>query len=117
MNHRHWKEPEDTAVLVRVANAIATTVSRRIDWIHMPVPVDRDDDAYFAPLAGLGLDPATRLYLGLIHFTDGIEGARRRIRAAERVVADFGVGTECGFGRRDPATVLELLDLHRAIAG
>ena len=117
MNHRHWKEPEDTAVLVRIANAIAATVSRRIDWIHIPVPVDRDDDAYFAPLAGLGLDPATRLYLGLVHFTDGIEGARRRIRAAERVIADFGVGTECGFGRRDPATVLELLDLHRAIGG
>ncbi|MDE0334990.1 MAG: hypothetical protein OXI64_08525 [Defluviicoccus sp.] len=117
MNHRHWKEPEDTAVLVRIANAIAAAVSRRIDWIHIPVPVDRDDDAYFAPLAGLGLDPATRLYLGLVHFTDGIEGARRRIRAAERVVADFGVGTECGFWRRDPATVLELLDLHRAIAG
>ena len=117
MNHRHWKEPEDAAVLVRIANAVAAAVSRGIDWIHVPVPRDRDDDAYFAPLAGLRLDPATRLHLGLVHFTDGIEGARRRIAAASRVVADFGIGTECGFGRRDPATVLDLLDLHRAIAG
>ena len=116
MNHRHWKEPEDTAVLVRIANAIASSVSRSIDWIHIPVPRDRDDDAYFAPLAGLALDPSTRLYLGLIHLTDGIEGARRRIAAAERVVAGFGIGTECGFGRRDPATVPGLLDLHRAAA-
>lgn len=115
MNHRHWKEPEDTAVLVRIANAVASAVSRTIDWFHIPVPRDRDDDAYFEPLAGLSLDPATRLYLGLVHFTDGIEGARRRIAAAQRVVAGFGIGTECGFGRRDPATVLDLLDLHRAI--
>ena len=115
MNHRHWKEPEDMAVLVRIANAIASSVSRPIDWFHMPVPRDRDDDAYFAPLDGLALDPATRLHLGLIHLTDGVEGARRRIAAAERVVTGFGIGTECGFGRRDPATILDLLDLHGAI--
>ncbi|MDE0059716.1 MAG: hypothetical protein OXI22_16610 [Defluviicoccus sp.] len=117
MNHRHWKEPEDTAVLVRIANAIAASVARPIDWIHIPVPRERDDDAYFAPLAGLALDPGTRLHLGLVHFTDGIAGARRRIAAAERVVSGFGIATECGFGRRDPETVLSLLDLHRAIAG
>ena len=117
MNHRHWKEPEDTAVLVRVANALAASVSRPIDWIHLPVPRDRDDDAYFAPLGGLALDAATRLHLGLVHLTDGVAGARRRIAAAERVVAGFGIGTECGFGRRDPGTVPDLLDLHRAVAG
>ena len=117
MNHRHWKEPEDTSVLVRIANAIAASVSRPIDWIHIPVPRERDDDAYFAPLRDLALDPGTRLHLGLLHFTDGIAGARRRIAAAERVVSGFGIGTECGFGRRDPETVLHLLDLHRAIAG
>ena len=117
MNHRHWKEPEDTTVLVRIANAIAASVSRPVDWIHIPVPRDRDDEAYFAPLAGLALDPATRLHLGLVHLSDGIAGAQRRIAAAERVVTGFGIGTECGFGRRDPATVLDLLDLHRAVAG
>lgn len=117
MNHRHWKEPEDTAILVRVANALAASVSRPIDWIHIPVPRERDDDAYFAPLAGLALDAGTHLHLGLVHFTDGVEGARRRIAAAERVVSGFGIGTECGFGRRDPETVLDLLDLHCVIAG
>ncbi len=117
MNHRHWKEPEDAAVLVRIANALAASVARPIDWVHIPVPRTRDDDAYFAPLRDLALDPATRLHLGLVHFTDGIAGARRRIAAAERVVSGFGIGTECGFGRRDPETVLDLLDLHRAIAG
>ena len=37
-------------------------------------------------------------------------------RCAERVVSGFGIGTECGFGGRDPETVLGLPDLHRAIA-
>jgi hypothetical protein len=31
-------------------------------------------------------------------------------------VSDFGVGTECGFGRRDPKTILALLQLHAEIA-
>ena len=101
---------------MRIANAIAASVSRPVDWIHIPVPRDRDDEAYFAPLAGLALDPPTRLHLGLVHLTDGTAGARKRIAAAERVVTGFGIGTECGFGRRDPATVLDLLDLHRAVA-
>jgi hypothetical protein len=28
---------------------------------------------------------------------------------------DFGIATECGFGRRPPETVPELLALHRAV--
>jgi hypothetical protein len=31
-------------------------------------------------------------------------------------VDGFGVATERGFGRRDPATVPDLLDLHAAAA-
>jgi hypothetical protein len=84
--------------------------------MHMPVPRDRDDDAYFAPLAALTRQPATELYLGLLHLTDGIEGAERRMQTAERVVADFGLATECGFGRRPPDTIQPLLELHRAAA-
>jgi hypothetical protein len=84
--------------------------------MHMPVPRDRSDDAYFAPLKGLRLEPDTELYLGLIHLTDGVEGAKRRIAAAKRVVTDFGVSTECGFGRRPPETIPRLLELHRDVA-
>ncbi len=35
---RHFKQPEDTALLVRVANGIFDRVGRTVDWIHMPVP-------------------------------------------------------------------------------
>lgn len=115
-NHKHIIEPRDMGNLVRIANGICAAAHRPVDWIHMPVPKDRDDDAYFAPMADLKLKPETEVVLGLVHMTDGIEGARRRVAAAKAVRAEFGVATECGLGRRDPATIGPLLDLHRDIA-
>jgi hypothetical protein len=114
--HKHFIEPKDMGTLVRVANALATNIRRPIDWIHMPVPINRHDDAYFAPLRELKLQPATRLYLGLIHFTDGVEGSRRRLAAARNFIADFGIATECGFGRRAPETLAQLLKIHAELA-
>jgi len=114
--HKHFKEPEDTSKLVEVANAISAGVRRTINWIHMPVPRNRTDDAYFAPLRNLQLHPETELYLGLVHYTGGIEGTRQRIAAARRVVTNFGVATECGFGRRPPETIPDLLRIHSAVA-
>ena len=55
------------SAMVWLANALFDKVKRPIDWVHMPVPVERDDDAYYAPLAQLRLPATTRLYLGLIH--------------------------------------------------
>ena len=109
---RHFKEPADTSLLVKVANAISAGSPRPIQWIHMPVPKERDDSAYFAPLKNLKLRPETRLFLGLVHPGDGIEGTRRRMAMAQRFVAEFGIATECGFGRRPPETVPELLRIH-----
>jgi hypothetical protein len=111
---RHWMEPKDTAVCVEVHNRVAARLGRPIDYMHLPVPIDRDDAAYFAPLAGLKRQPGEALYLGLIHLQDGVEGARRRIAAAERFVTDFGIATECGLGRRPPETIPDLLRLHAA---
>ena len=112
LNHVHWKEPEDTANLVAVANGIAAGVDRSVQWLHIPVPRDRSDDAYFEPLKGLRLKPETQLFLGLVHHTDGAEGTRARIATAEKFVSDFGISTECGMGRRPPETIPELLRIH-----
>ena len=117
MNHKHSHEPRDTGVMVDLANDLTRALPHRIDFIHMPVPRSRDDDAYFAPLARLALRPQTELYLGLVHFTDGMDGTRRRIAAASRVRPDFGIATECGFGRRPPETVRRLLEIHAEAAG
>lgn len=114
--HKHFVEPEDTSKLVEVANGISAGLQRSLNWISMPVPRNRSDDAYFAPLKNLRLHPETELYLGLVHFTDGVEGTRRRIEAAQRVIKDFGVATECGFGRRPSETIPDLLRIHSEVA-
>lgn len=112
--HKHIVEPPDLRVCVAFANGICAG-DRQIDFIHMPVPRDRSDDAYFAPLQDLRLQPATRLIVGLVHLTDGRDGAQRRMAAAGKYVSDYDIATECGFGRRDPATIPDLLKLHRAL--
>ena len=114
---KHFVEPRDTGAMVELANRLAAGVTRSIDWIHMPVPVERDDEAYFEPLRELALKPETTLFLGLIHDTDGVEGTRRRMATADRFVTGYGVATECGFGRRPAETVGPLLDIHAAVAG
>ena len=68
------------------------------------------------PLQDLRLRPGTEFYLGLVHMTDGVDGTLARIAAAQAFVADFGVATECGFGRRDPATIPCLLEVHSRVA-
>ncbi len=114
--HKHIKEPLDLATCVTFANGICETVLRPIDWFHMPVPRGRDDDSYVAPLDGLKLTPGCELVLGLVHHSDGMDGNRRRLATAARAVAHFGIATECGFGRRPPETIRELLEFHAEIA-
>jgi hypothetical protein len=120
--HQHMKQPQDSGNLVRVANGLLERVQRPIQWIHLPVPIDRTDDAYFAPLRELRLRPETELYLGLVHLRDGVEGTRRRIAAAQRVAPPFGVATECGMGRRPvgrggaPDEFIDLLRIHREVS-
>ena len=114
--HAHFKQPADASKLADVANALSAGVDRPLTWIHLPVPRDRDDVAYFAPLGDLALRDDTELYLGLVHFTDGTEGTERRVAAASSVVPSFGVATECGMGRRPSEQVRALLDIHAAVS-
>jgi hypothetical protein len=109
--HEHFMQPADTAVMVDLANRITTGLNRPVAWFHMPVPADRDDVAYFEPLRSL-IAPE-RLYLGLVHHNDGVDGARRRSAAAAAVVDRFGIATECGMGRTSPDQVPALLATMR----
>ena len=115
--HRHFQEPADAGVVVEMANTLtAALADRPFDWVHMPVPRGRHDPAYFEPLRNLELPPQTELYLGLVHLGDGVEGTRHRIATASEVCPRFGVATECGFGRRPPETIEELLRIHGEVA-
>ena len=111
-NHKHAIEPTDMGDMVAMANALFEKIVRPVNLIHMPVPRDRSDDAYFAPLSRLQKPVGTELVLGLVHYTDGVEGTRTRIDTALRFAPSFSVATECGFGRRDPSTIPALLDVH-----
>ena len=114
--HRHFVEPADTGNLTWLANAIAQGAQRSLDFLHLPVPKERDDSAYFEPLRDLELSGDTELYLGLVHHTGGAEGTVRRIEAAQQIVLRFGIATECGFGRRSFDTIEALLAQHRRLA-
>ncbi len=114
--HRHVVEPTHMGDMVDYANRLVVRLKRPIAQIHMPVPRDRIDSAYFEPLRRLKLNPRTGLCLGLVHYTDGVEGTKKRLAAAKQFVENFAIATECGFGRRDPATIPELLRIHAEIA-
>jgi hypothetical protein len=116
LGHQHFVQPRDTSVLARLASQVGAGLRRPLNWVHLPVPRDRDDEAYFAPLRDLHLPAGAQLFLGLVHATDGLAGARGRAQAARRFSPPFGIATECGFGRRPAHTVPALLDLHRAAA-
>src|SRR5262249_24684440 len=103
--HKHVVEPTDMNDMVDFANRLSTRIGRPVQRIHMPVPRNRSDDAYFEALKRLRLRSETQLCLGLVHHTDGVEGTMRRLETAKRHVAHFAVATECGFGRRDSRTI------------
>ncbi|MBI2994298.1 MAG: hypothetical protein HYY48_09015 [Gammaproteobacteria bacterium] len=116
LEHTHLIEPPDLANCVRMANEAVQHAGRRFDFVQMPVPRNRNDDAYFKPLRKLRLGEG-KLYIGLVHHTDGVAGTLARVRTFRRHYdGDFGVATECGWGRRKSETIPALLQIHREVA-
>ncbi|MGH2366451.1 MAG: hypothetical protein ACRDHX_17610 [Chloroflexota bacterium] len=117
LDAKHFVQPEDATKMVEMANLIARSVERPIVWLHMPVPMDRGDDAFYAPLRGLRLGSNTELYLGLVHAQDGVEGTTKRMAAARKYVPDFGIASECGISRgRDPDLALKFIETYAGAA-
>ena len=99
--------PEDLSGAVKIANAILENAGRRVDWMHIPV-LDRSDEAFFAPLAGLR-PGKTRIFLGMVHHMDGFAA---RLASARKYLTDFGIAGFCGFGRENPETLPAILKDH-----
>ncbi len=109
---KHFVEPRDMTKMVQLANLIAGAISHPLAYIHMPVPIARHDDSFFAPLRDLKLDPRTELILGLVH-NDGADATKKRIAVAQRYAPKFGIATECGIARqRRPELVRSLIRIH-----
>jgi hypothetical protein len=115
VSHQHWKEP-DLALMVEFANFVHHRLKRTIDYLHFPIPRSWTDAGHFRALGDLDLRPGTRVFLGLVHLTDGIEGVKKRIASAETYLGDFGLAASCGLGRRRPADIPAILSLHREAA-
>ena len=113
---KHFTEPTDTTHLPAVANGIAASIERTLNWIHLPVPKERIDREYYQPLKNLELSPETEIYLGLIHDGEGADTNTQRIEAAKSALNNFGLATECGFGRRPAETVQPLIETHAQLA-
>lgn len=114
LQHQHFVQPEDIGQLVDIAMGISKRVGPRhpIQWIHMPVPKDRSDAAYFEPLKGLDIGD-TELFLGLIHAHDE-HGSDERLKAAQSSYPhSFGVATECGMGRTPFDDIDSILTIAR----
>ncbi len=114
----HFCEITNLAVSVAMTNAGVDALIRSVDFVHMPVQLSNGfEDSYYRPLADLAAGDA-RIYLGLVHLQDGKEGTLRRIALGRKYLPEFGISTQCGWGRRPPDQSIEdLLRLHVDIAG
>jgi hypothetical protein len=107
----HIVQPADSGLMVDMLNSLGRCVDRSISYVHLPVPKDRTDIGFYAPLRRLDIDAATAVYFGLVHHRDATGNVMRLARAREHARVD-GVATECGWGRGDPARIDELIAAH-----
>ncbi|KAI1271328.1 hypothetical protein F5Y07DRAFT_383164 [Xylaria sp. FL0933] len=121
LKHQHFIEPEDTSLLVKLANALLAreTLGARTEWIHLPVPKERTDPGYFAPLVNLKVDISGSkppyIYLGVVHANDEA-GTKKRIETAQAIVPfPFGVATECGLGRTPAEEIESILRICKEV--
>jgi hypothetical protein len=101
---------QDLDLCVRMSNEAKKRTGRRLDYVHMPV-IRQPDEAFFAPLDDLDIGD-TKVFLGIVHHTDGIEDFRRRRDLARKHLRDFGIGSVCGYGRVEPEKLPEILRIH-----
>ena len=112
--HRHLVEPDTLALSVRMANLAIANSGRRTDWVHVPVPIARNDDAYFAPLRDLRPADA-KVFLGLVHLQMASR-ARLRGRAPLAVIWLASVSDRMRTRPASTRTLAEVLGIHREVA-
>jgi hypothetical protein len=100
----------DLDLCVRMSNEAKRRFGRRLDYVHMPVS-RQPDDAFFEPLDRLDIGD-TKVFLGMVHHTDGIEEFRHRRDLARKYLSGFGIGSVCGYGRLKPEELPAILRIH-----
>ena len=123
--HQHFKQPESLGLQVRVLNAVVAAAARPVSFVSFTVPQDRQDEAYFAPLAGLAAGPDTELNFALVPYHPAEQAAgttQEQTRLIDAGLAKsrgnstaWGICTECGMGRAGQDEIPGLLDKYREI--
>jgi hypothetical protein len=119
MDHKHFYEPTSLQVVVDRGLALFERSSHPIRFFHAPVPVSAMGflDEYLAPLKQIlpkFEEHGTELYLGVVQYADP-EGTKKRIEAASKVVKEFGVATECGWGRTPVEQIEGIMRLTKEV--
>ena len=113
----HLVQPKDAGILVEMMNGIVAATKRPIDFLHIPVPKDRTDDAFYAPLkdfkaAGQGDEALSR--------TAAPRRRRRRQDARRRGEAPCRANSACrpsaAGAAPSPGGCPDLLKGHRVAA-
>lgn len=94
---KHLIEPRDLGSAVRLLTGLDQALARRLDFVQMPVPRDRTDDAFFAPLKSISEGSRVELVLGGWHPDRAVTA--RILAAAGKTGVPFALSSECGLGR------------------
>ena len=100
----------DLDLCVRMSNEAKQRFARRLDFVHIPVTV-APDESFFEPLDRLEIGE-TKVFLGMVHHTDGINDFRRRRDLARKHLNSFGIASVCGYGRLRADELPEVLRIH-----
>jgi hypothetical protein len=100
----------DLDLCVKMSNEAKRRFGRRLDYVHMPV-ITEPDDSFYAPLDDLDIGD-TKVFLGMVHHTDGIDAFRRRRDLARKHLDSFGIGSVCGYGRLPASELPDVLRIH-----
>ena len=101
----------------RIAHEVVLVGARkRLHQEIAPAGEERAPVLDFEPLADL--HPGSgKLFIGLVHLTDGTQGSLRRLATFKRHYrGPHGIATECGWGRRKAETIPALMQIHREVA-
>ncbi len=109
-------ESSHIAAMAELATSILEATTRPVELIHVPVPLKVPEETFLSPLRKFLLTDSTRLCLGLVHLSDGFDGAMRRVELARHHASGFAVAARSGFASRAPESLPEFLQLHARVA-
>ena len=112
---KHFVEPKDMGAMVRLAQCnfgwpatdLLVGFTCRYPWSVAMMLISRRLRICDCSLIVVSISALSTI-------ADGLAGTLARISAAQRYIADFGIATECGFGRRDPSSIRSCLSFTRS---